>query len=63
MKVIRIYTTHAIKGMQHALSVTGDKHKLSYSKDMNAIVIDDKVIIPLAQIQELWLDQTEEKKK
>ena len=63
MKIKRVLTVHAIIGLEYKMSFDNDHYNLSYSKDMNAILVNQKILIPMHVVQELHLEKEDEKKK
>ena len=64
MRIARIYTTVAVMSKDHKFSFDHTQHKLEFIKELGMFSIDERVLIPLANIREVvYLEESSERKE
>jgi len=60
MKIKRIYVTHAVNNLNSKTSFDCLVHAISYVKDVDGYLVDNKVLIPSAHVYEVLVEHEEE---
>jgi hypothetical protein len=63
MKIKRIYTIESVLTGGFVSSFDDSKHKLEYVKDIDAYLIDGRILIHTSNIREVLIESDKEPKK